>query len=72
MIQSLRDRLQVVQSKLSFEDWKDNPQFAQTKVSQVSKNRITMHIFAILNLFHFRLLFHIRNPQLIYIPFSRY
>lgn len=33
MIQSLRLRLQGLQSKLSFEDWKDYPAFAMNKVS---------------------------------------
>jgi hypothetical protein len=32
MLQSVRDRLQGIQSKLAFEDWK-NPQFAESQVS---------------------------------------
>jgi hypothetical protein len=70
MFQSAKVRLQGVQSKLSFEDW-TNPQFSETKVSVVSEKiiiSIKMNALAILNLFQLRLLFHIRNRQLL--PFS--
>jgi hypothetical protein len=66
MLQSARDRLKGIQSKLSFEDWV-NPQFAQNKVRFRESPMIR---YSILNLFQFSLLFHIHNPQVI--PFSRY